>query len=153
MGQPVILVVAIPVMPFESLLTLDHLSTDGTPPVLLSQELRATWRRRLPRQLAVTLLAVCLPGGITWVGLAPHLDVALRFDGLPNADARLSAARIGDPPGCPHRMGEIARRDPTPGCVRVAPSGPPREPSPDEVVECGERLATDHMAVIGGPPP
>jgi hypothetical protein len=41
--RPVILVVAIPVMQLEGLRALDHLSADGTPPVLLSQEVCATW--------------------------------------------------------------------------------------------------------------
>ena len=41
--QSVILVMAIPVMQFEGLLALDHLSADGAEPVLLSQDFGATW--------------------------------------------------------------------------------------------------------------
>ena len=41
--RPVMLVVAIPVMQIEGLLALDHLSADGTQPVLLSQDVCATW--------------------------------------------------------------------------------------------------------------
>jgi hypothetical protein len=151
--QPVILVVPIPVMPFEVLLPLDHLVADGTTPVLLAQDLRATWRRRVPRQLSVTVLEVRLPGGIKGVGVALHLDMALRCEGLPNVDDLLTADRIGEPPGFPYLLGEIARGDPAPGVVRVAPSGPPLEPSPDEVVEGGERLATHHLTMIVGPTP
>ena len=57
--QPVMLVVAIPVMQFERLLTLDHLSADEAPPVLLSQNLGTKPRRRLQCQLAVTVLMPC----------------------------------------------------------------------------------------------
>ena len=42
-SQPVILVVAIPVMPFEILLALDHLSADGATPVLLSRADLLAW--------------------------------------------------------------------------------------------------------------
>ena len=152
-NQPAILVVAIPVMQFEIRLALDHLSTDGTTPVLLSQDLRATWRRRLQRPLSVTVLEVRLPGRIKGVGVALHLDMALRCDGLPHADDLLTADRIGEPPGFPHLMGEVALGDPAPGFVRVAPSGPPLEPSPDDVGEFGERLATNHMTMRVGPTP
>jgi hypothetical protein len=152
-SQPVILVVAIPVMQFEILLALDHLSTDGATPGLLSQDLSTTWRRRLQRQLLVMVLEVCLPGGIKWIGVPLHLDMALRFDGLPNADDLLTADRIGETPGFPHLMGEIALGDPAPGFVRVAPSGPPIEPSPDEVVKFGEHLATNPMTVLVCPTP
>ena len=44
------LVMAIPVMPFESLFGLDHLSVDGAKPVLLFQDVGATWRRRVQCQ-------------------------------------------------------------------------------------------------------
>jgi hypothetical protein len=50
--QSVMLVVLIPVMPFEVLLALDHLSADGAPPVLLVQDLgtKCRMRRVCPRQ-------------------------------------------------------------------------------------------------------
>jgi hypothetical protein len=41
--QVAMLVMAIPVMQFEGLFALDHLSADGTEPVLLSQDVGATW--------------------------------------------------------------------------------------------------------------
>ncbi len=52
--QLVMLVVSIPVMQFEGLLALDHLSADGAPPILPSQDLgpnpeeacSASWRSR-----------------------------------------------------------------------------------------------------------
>ena len=153
MTQPALVGVAIPVMPCERLRALDPLATGGTTPVLLAQELRAPWRRRLPRPWSVTGLEVRRPGGITGVGVALHRARALRGDGLPHAGELRPADRLGGPPGFPRRMGAGARGDPAPGWVRVAPSGPPREPSPAEVVACGERLATPPMPRIGGPPP
>lgn len=77
---------AIPVMPFEVLLVLDHLSANGTPSVLPGQEFGAKCRRRLQRQVPIAVLEVRLPVGIEWVGVALDLDIALRFDRLPNAD-------------------------------------------------------------------
>ncbi len=71
--QPVMLMMAIPVMPFESLLALDHRSADGTAPVLWSQDVGATWRRRVQCQLPVTVLEGRLPAGITWIGVPPDL--------------------------------------------------------------------------------
>jgi hypothetical protein len=102
------LVVAIPVMPFERLLTLEHLSADEAPPVLLSQDLRTTPRRRLQGQLAVTALKVRLPWRVKGVGIPFDLDVALRFDHLPNADDPFPGGWIGDPPGFPRLMGKGA---------------------------------------------
>jgi hypothetical protein len=99
--QPVRLVVAIPVRPFELRLAREPRSTDGATPVLLAQELSTTWRRRVPRPLAVTGLEGRCPGGIPGGGVARHLDLARRVDGLPHADARRTADRLGAPPGCP----------------------------------------------------
>jgi len=73
---------AIPVMPFERLLTLDDLLADQAPPVLLSQDLATKPRRRLQSQLSVTVLKVHLPGRIEGVGVPLDLDVTLRFDYL-----------------------------------------------------------------------
>lgn len=76
--QPGMLVVAIPVMPFERLLTLDHLSTDEAPPVVLPQDRGPHPRRRLLCSLAVTVLNGRLPGRIAGVGVPFDLNVALR---------------------------------------------------------------------------
>src|SRR5262245_58678494 len=151
--QLVMLVMTIPVMQFESLLTLDHLSADGAEPVLLFQDVCATWRRRLQCQLSVTMLEVRLPGGIKWVGVALHLDMTLRCNSFPHANHLLPADRIGEPPGFPRLMREVPLGDPTSGFGRVAPFGPPIESSPDEIVEFGERLATDDVTVIVRPTP
>jgi hypothetical protein len=118
------LVVAIPVVPCESLLALAHRSTDGTPSVLRSQALRATWGGRWPRQVLGTVVDVRRPGRINGVGVALHLEMARRCDGLPHADDRLPAARIGASPGFPPLRGDIARGAPASGCGRVAPAGP-----------------------------
>jgi hypothetical protein len=147
------LVVAIPVMQFERLLTRDHLWADAAPPVLLSQDLRTNPRRRLQCQLAVTVLKVRRPCRIEGGGGPFDLDVARRFDHLPNADDPFPGGWIGEPPGFPRLMGKVALRYPVPGFVRVAQLRPPIEPSPDDVVEGGECLATDDMAVIVRPPP
>jgi len=119
---------------------------------LLVQDLLTKCRRRLQRQLAVTVLKVRRPGRVEGVGVPFDLDVALRFDRLPNADAPFPGGWIGESPGFPWLMGKVALNDPAPGFVREAPSGPPIEPSPDEVVEGGERLTTDDVAVIVRPP-
>jgi hypothetical protein len=112
--QPVRLVVAIPVRPFELRLAREPRSTDGATPVLLAQELSTTWRRRVPRPLAVTGLEGRLPGGIPGVGVARHLDMARRVDGLPHADARRTADRLGAPPGCPPWWGPARATSPRP---------------------------------------
>jgi hypothetical protein len=146
------LVVAIPVVPCESLLALAHRSTDGTPSVLRSQALRATWGGRWPRQVLGTVVDVRRPGRINGVGVALHLEMARRCDGLPHADDRLPAARIGASPGFPPLRGDIARGAPASGCGRVAPAGPSRAPSPADVVACGARLATAPLTRRVGPP-
>jgi hypothetical protein len=146
------LVVAIPVMQFERLLTLDHLSADKAPPVLLSQDLRTKPRRRLQCHLPVAVLKVRLPGRIKGIGVPFHLDVALRFDHLSDADDLLPGVWISEPPGFPRLVGKVALGDPVPGFVRVALLGPPIEPSPHEVVEGSECLTTDDMAVLVRPP-
>ena len=152
-GQLVILVMAIPVMQFEALLGLHQLSTNGTPSVLPGQDCGAKCRRRLQRQVPIAVLEVRLPVGIEWVGVALDLDIALRFDRLPNADDLCTGDRIGEPPGFPWLMGKVALYDPAPGFVRVVSFGPSIEPSPHEGVELGKRLATDAMAVIVRPAP
>jgi hypothetical protein len=150
--HPVMLVGAIPVMPVELFLTLEHLSADKAPPVLLSPDLGTKHRRRSQRPLAVTVLTVRRPGRIEGIGVPCDLDVALRFAHLPNADDPFSGGWIGEPPGLPRLMGKVTRCYPAPGFVRVAPFGPPREPPPYKIVELGERLATDNRAVLVRPP-
>jgi hypothetical protein len=122
--QPVMLMMAIPVMPFESLLALDHLSADGTEPVLFSQDCGATWRRRVPCQLPVMVLEVRLPAGIEWMGVPLDLQMTLRFDGLLRAEDPRAGVWIGEPPRLPQVMGNVAGGDPASGFVRVAPFGP-----------------------------
>ena len=90
----VILVVAIPVMQFEVLLALDHLSTDGTKPLLLLQDLCTKCRGGPQRQLSVTVLEVRLPLWVERIGVALDLDMALRFDRLLHPDE--SACRSSD---------------------------------------------------------
>jgi hypothetical protein len=147
------LVVAIPMMPFERLLTLDHLLADEAPPILLSQDLGTNPRRRLQSSLAVTVLDVRLPGRIERVGVPFDFDVTRRFDHLSNTDDPCSGGWSGEPPGCPRLLGKVAIHDPVPGCVRVALLRPPIEPSPHEVVEGSERLPAHDMAMIVRPPP
>jgi hypothetical protein len=101
--------VAIPVRQFERLLTLDHLSADRAPPVLLSQDLRPTPRRRLQGHLPVAVLTVRLPGRIEGVDVPSHRDVALRFDHLPNADDPFPGVWSREPPGFPRLVGKVAR--------------------------------------------
>jgi hypothetical protein len=96
--QLVILMLAIPMMQFESLLVLDHLSADGTEPVLLAQDIGATWRRRAQCQLPVTVLEVRLPAGIEWIGVPLDLQMTLRFDGLLDTEVPCAGVGIGDPP-------------------------------------------------------
>ena len=147
MHPPVMLMMAIPMMPFESLLVLDHLSADGTEPVLLSQDVGATWRRRVQCQLPVAVLEVRLPGGIKWIGVPLHLHMTLRFDGLLDAEDLRAGVWIGEPPRLPPMMGKVASGDPASGFVRVAQCGPSEQPPPNEAIELGEDGATDHVAV------
>jgi hypothetical protein len=122
--QPVMLMMAIPVMPFESLLALDHLSADGAEPMLLSQDFGATWRRRVQCQLPVTVLEVRLPAGIKWIGVPPDLQMTLWFDGLLQTEDPRAGIWIGEPPRLPQGLGKVAGGDPASGFVRVAPLGP-----------------------------
>ena len=151
MSQPLILVLAIPVMPFESLLARDHLAADGAKPVLLVQDVGATWRRRWPRQLSVTVLEVRLPGGIAWMGVPLDLQMTLRFDGLLRAEDLCAGVWLGNPPRLPHVMGKGAGCAPASGVVGVAPFGPSAQPPPHEAIELGESCATDDVAVIVRP--
>lgn len=153
MRQLGVLVRAIPKMPCETLLVLEHLSANGTPSVVPSQEVGAKCRRRLQRQVPIAVLEVRLPVGIAWVGVALDLDITLRVARLPNADDPGAGDRIGQPPGFPWWMGPGALHDPAPGCVRVASFGPPIEPLPHVVVEVGTRLAPDALAVNVRPAP
>jgi hypothetical protein len=95
---PVLLMLAIPMMPFESRLVLDHLSADGTAPVLWPQDVGATGRRRLQCRLPVTGLAVRLPAGVTWLGGPLDLQMTRRFDGLLGAEEACAGVWIGEPP-------------------------------------------------------
>jgi hypothetical protein len=99
--QPVMLMMAIPVMPCARLLARDHLSADGAEPVLLSQDCGATWRRRVPCQLQVTVLEVRLPAGITWIGVPPDLQMTRWLDGLLQTEDPCAGIWIGEPPRLP----------------------------------------------------
>jgi len=149
--QLVMLVMTISVMQFASLLALDHLSADGAEPVLLFQDVGATWRRRVQCQLSVTVLEVSLPGGINWSGGPLHLNMTLRFDGLLYAEDLRAGVWIGEPPRLPPIMGKVASGDPASGFVRVAQFGPSEQPPPNEAIDLGEGGATDHVAVIVRP--
>jgi hypothetical protein len=122
--QPVVLGMAISVMPFESLLPWDDLSADGAEPVLLVQDFGATWRRGVQCQVPVTVLEVHLPGGIQWIGVSRDLEVTRRFDGLLEAEDLRAGVWIGEPPRLPPMMGQGASGDPVSGFVWVAPFGP-----------------------------
>jgi hypothetical protein len=148
----VMLVMTLPVMPFEGLLALDHLSADGAPPVLLAQDLRTEHRRRSPRQLAVTMLKGGRPDRGDGGGVTCDLDVALRLDHRSNPDDLFSGNRISEPLGFPRGPGKVASYAPAPSFVRVASFGPSRAPPPYKIVELGKRRATDDMAVIARPP-
>jgi hypothetical protein len=145
------LVMTIPVMPFESLFGLDHLSADGAKPVLLFQDVGATWRRRVQCQLSVAVLEVRLPVGIKGIGVPLRLNMTLRFDGPLDAEERRAGVWIGEPPRLPPIMGKVASGDPASGLVRVAQFGPSEQPPPHEAIELGGGGATDHVAVIVRP--
>jgi hypothetical protein len=151
--QSVLLVMTLPVMPFEVLLARAHLSADGAPPVRLAQDLSPKRRSRLQRQVAVTRVKVCRPGRVKGGGGAFDLAVARRLDRLPTPDERFSGHRIREPPGFPRVLGKVASDAPAPGWVRVASLGPSRAPPPENVGERGERRATADMAVLVRPPP
>ena len=130
----VILVVPIPVMQCEVLLALDHLSADGTKPLLLVQDLRTKCRGCPQGSWSITVLAGRLPWRIERVGVALDLDGALRCDRLLPPDDLLAARRIGAPPGGAQLMGKVAFRHPTAGFIRVAVLGPSIHPPPDTAV-------------------
>jgi hypothetical protein len=149
--QSVILVMAIPVMQVEGLLAWDHRSADGAEPVLLVQDVGATWRRCLQCQLPVTVLEVHLPGGIKWSGVSLDLDGTLRFDGLLDAADWRAGVWISEPPRLPPRLGKVASGDPASSFGRVAQFGPAEQPPPYEAIEWGQGGATDHVAVVVRP--
>src|SRR5262245_50501271 len=140
-------------MQVHLLFDLDHLPTARANPVLLSQERSTKRRRRLQRQLTVAVLEVRRPDRVEGIGLALDLEVALRFDHFPYPEHVLAGGRIGEPPRFSLAMGEVAVDDPASGFARVAALGPAIHPSPDKVVELGEGLTTEHVAMIVCPPP
>src|SRR6266850_4339865 len=151
--QLVILVMAIPMMQLDFLFDLDHLPTARTEPVLLSQELSTKRRRRLQRQLTVAVLEVRLPGRVEGIRLALDLEIALRCDHFLYPEQVLAGGRISKPPHFTFAMGEVAVNDPPSGLVRVSALGPAIHPSPDKIVELGEGLTTEHVAMIVRPAP
>jgi len=147
-GLLVILVVAIPVMQFEVLLALDHLSADGALAVLLPQDFGTKRRRRLLRQVPLTGLEVRLPFAIERIGIPLDLDMALRCDRFPNPDKLFAGDRVRQSPRLSRSMGKVTLGDPVSGLVRVAQFGPPETSSPDQAIELGEGFATDDVAMI-----
>jgi hypothetical protein len=149
----VILVVAIPVMQFEGLPALDHLSADGTHSGLLVQDLRTKYRGCPQGSLSIVVGEVRLPLRIDRVGVALDLDVALRCNRLLHPDDLEPPRWIGEPPGCPRLMGEVTGSDPPAGVIRVSLLGPSIEPSPDHTVPLGEGFGTQNVSRIIGPTP
>jgi hypothetical protein len=149
----VILVVAIPVMQFEVLLALDHLSADGTQSCLLVQDLRTKYRGCPQSALSIMVLEVRLPLRIERVGVALDLDVALRCNRLLHPDALEPARGIGEPPGFARLMGEITAGDPTAGFIRVPLLGPSIQLPPDKTVQSGEGFGTQNVSMVIRPTP
>src|SRR5712691_5450528 len=152
-GQSVMLVVAIPMMPCAMLIVLEHLVADGATPLLLVQDFRTKCRRRLQRQLPLAVLKGRLPWGIERVGVALDLDRTLMVARLLHADALLPGGGVGEPPRLPRSMGKGARSKPASRCVRVTEFRPPRQPSPYAAVTCRQCRATDDVAVGVRPTP
>src|SRR5713101_3489651 len=144
---------AIPVVQFEGLLALDDLSADRTTSGLLLQEFCTKRRGRLQRHLSISILKVCLPAGVEWVGVTLDLDMTLGFNRLLETDDVFTSRWISKAPGLAPLMGKGALGDPAPGFVRVAELGPAIEPSPDEAVAVRNRVATDAVAVGVRPAP
>jgi hypothetical protein len=149
----VILVVAIPVVQFEGLLALDHLSADGTPSCLLVQDLCTKYRGCPQGSLSIMVLEVRLPLRIERVGVALDLDVALRCNRLLHSDDLEPARWIGEPPGFARLMGERTVGDPTAGFIRVPLLGPSIQPPPDKTVSFGEGFGTQNVSMVICPPP
>ena len=120
----IVLMVTIPVMSFKVFLALDHLSAVGTQSLLLVQDLRTQYRGCPQCELAITVLEVRRPLWIERVGVAPALDVALRFDRLLPPKDLFAARWISEPPGFAPLMGKVALRDPPASFLRVAVLGP-----------------------------
>ena len=149
----VLLVVTIPVRPCEVFLALNHLSADGTPSLLLVQDLRTQCRGCPQCSLSITALAVRLPVRSARGGVALDLDVALRFARLLHPDALLAAHRIGAPPGCTRLLGQGAVRHPTARFIRVAVLGPSRQPTPHTTGQLGTCFGTDDVPMVMCPTP
>ena len=149
----IMLVDTIPVMQFEGLLALEDLSADRTASCLLLQEFCTKRRGRHQRQLSISILKVCFPVGVEWVGVALDLDMTLGFNRLLETDDVFTSRWISKAPCVPWLMGKVARSDPAPGFVWVAEFGPAIQPSPDEAIELRKRLATDDVAMVVRPTP
>ena len=144
---------AIPVVQFEGLLALDDLSADRTTSGLLLQEFCTKRRGRHQRQLSISILKVCFPVGVEWVGVALDLDMTLGFNRLLETDDVFTSRWISKAPGLAPLMGKGALGDPASSFVRVAEFRPAIEASPDDTVELRKRLATDAVAVVVRPAP
>jgi hypothetical protein len=140
-------------MQCEVLFALHHLSTDGALAGLLSQECSTKRRRRLLRQVPLTVWNGCLPFASERVGSPFDLYVALRLDRFPHSDEVCAGDRVRKAPRLSRSLGKVTRCDPASGLVRVAPFGPPEASSPDTAIELGAGLATDEGAVVIRPAP
>src|SRR5712691_2786165 len=94
----IMLMGAIPVMPFEGLLALDDLSAERTASCLLLQEFCTKCRGRLQRQLSISILKVGLPVGVEGVGVALALDMTLGFHRLLETDEVCASRWISKAP-------------------------------------------------------
>jgi hypothetical protein len=151
--QPVGLVMALSVMPCESLRAWDDRSAAGAEPVLVVQDCGATWRRCAPCQWPITVVAVHLPGGIEGMGGSLDLERTRRFDRLLEAEDLRAGVWGGAPPRLPPLRRTGASGDPASGVVRVAPFGPAAPPPPSDALAWGDGGATHHVAVRGRPTP
>ena len=144
---------AIPVMPCEGLLVLDDLSADRTASGLLLQEACTQCRGRLHGQLSISILTGILPVGVEWVGVALDLKMTLGFACFLATDEPCTGRWISKAPCFAPLMGKVALDAPASRFMRVAEFGPAIEPSPDETVPLGKRLAPAEVAVVVRPAP
>jgi len=149
----VMLVVAIPRMQVHLLVDWDHLPTARAEPVLVAQEWSSTRRRRPQRQRAVAVLEVRLPGRVEGISRALDLERARRCDRFPHPEQLLASSRVSEAPRFSRTMRKVAVSDPAPGLGRVAALSPALHSPPDKVIELGEGLSANHMALLVRPTP
>lgn len=89
-SDTIVPVIVVSMMPFEVLLALDHLPTDGTASVLSLQYTCTRRRRRFEHQLSVSVLEVAHPFTVERVSLGFDLDMTLGRDRLLETDNALA---------------------------------------------------------------